>query len=182
MPVIRVSDEVINILKKYAVPLEDTHDSVLRRILVDYDVLKSSENETSTQTSQGITRNEKIIQSPNIKFPRPQVEREARWIVGALNSMEGKSTAKDVLKFIEKVYSIDFTDEDFETLTSGETRWIKRVNWARYDMVQGGLLNENSPRGIWELTEKGKTYYDSPQNQEKILPKFSLSHLRNLLL
>jgi predicted transcriptional regulator len=36
MPVIRVSDEVMKILKKFATPLEDTPDSVLRRILKDY--------------------------------------------------------------------------------------------------------------------------------------------------
>ena len=136
MPVIRVSDEVINILKKYAIPLEDTHDSVLRRVLSEYDTLKSIKTKPRIQTSHSTVREKKIIPSNNSdKFPRPQAEREARWIVEALNSMEGKGTAKDVINFIEKVYSKDFTDEDFETLTSGETRWIKRVNWARYDIV-----------------------------------------------
>jgi hypothetical protein len=46
-----------------------------------------------------------------------------------------------------------------ETIPSGETRWVKKVNWARYDMAMGGLLNPNSPRGVWDLTEKGKIYY-----------------------
>ena len=41
MPVIRISDDVMELLKKFAVPLEDTPDSVLRKILNDYTRLKN---------------------------------------------------------------------------------------------------------------------------------------------
>ena len=43
MPVIRISEDVMDMLKKFAVPLEDTPDSVLRRILGDYAHLKQAE-------------------------------------------------------------------------------------------------------------------------------------------
>jgi hypothetical protein len=156
MPVIRVSDDVVNILKKYAIPLEDTHDSVLRRILNEYDMLKSnrvssaqfpSSHETQTQTSS------------YGKFPRPHVEREAKWIIEALTQLGGSAHAGIVISQIEKNHGNEFTKEDMKTIPSGEIRWVKKVNWARYDMAKGGLLNPNSPRGVWELTEKGKKYY-----------------------
>jgi len=156
MPVIRVSDDVINILKKYAVPLEDTHDSVLRRILNEYDMLKSNKNTREINPSNLIPH---TFPSSYGKFPRPHVEREAKWIIETLTRLGGNAPANIVINQIEKTHANEFTEEDLETIPSGETRWVKKVNWARYDMKMGGLLNPNSPRGAWELTEKGRNYY-----------------------
>jgi hypothetical protein len=156
MPVIRVSDDVVNILKKYAVPLEDTHDSVLRRILNEYDMLKSNKIPSDIFPSSLVPR---IRPTSHGKFPRPHVEREAKWIIEALTRLGGNAHAGIVISQIERTHANDFTEEDMETIPSGETRWVKKVNWARYDMAMGGLLNPNSPRGVWELTEKGEIYY-----------------------
>ena len=35
------------------------------------------------------------------------------------------------------------------------TTWRNRVGWARYRLVEDGLLRSDSPRGVWELTEEG---------------------------
>jgi hypothetical protein len=151
MPVIRISDEVFNILQEYAVPLEDTPDSVLRRILAEYEKIKPR----GTQHEP--------IQVPG---PKPlsgkgkiQREREAKWIVNALTRLGDRAHPREVIEFIEETYSRDFTPADQETLPSGEIRGIKNVNWARFHMARKGLINPNSRRGVWELTEKGKTYF-----------------------
>lgn len=52
MPVIRVSDEVMEILKKFAIPLEDTPDSVLRRILKDYVVIMKGKEENKDKRAK----------------------------------------------------------------------------------------------------------------------------------
>jgi restriction endonuclease Mrr len=45
---------------------------------------------------------------------------------------------------------------DEERLPSGNGyRWHRKANWERYYMVREGLLRDDSPQGIWELTETG---------------------------
>jgi hypothetical protein len=44
---------------------------------------------------------------------------------------------------------------DRQTMTSGEIRWRNAVQWERNEMVREGLLKNDSPRGVWELTPKG---------------------------
>ena len=35
-------------------------------------------------------------------------------------------------------------------------RWKSRVAWRRFHLVQLGLLERNSPRGTWEVSEEGR--------------------------
>jgi len=67
-----------------------------------------------------------------------------------------------VRKILEKVYlkvKDKLTSRDLDELESnGEPRWRNNAKWARNDMVIQGLLNKNSPYGIWEITEKGINY------------------------
>jgi len=48
---------------------------------------------------------------------------------------------------------------DWEMLPNGRSiRWRNTAQWARYRMIQAGLLAPDSPRGIWEITEAGRAY------------------------
>ena len=40
----------------------------------------------------------------------------------------------------------------------GVDSWHKEANFARFLMVQEGLLKKGSPRGLWEITEAGRTF------------------------
>ncbi|MGO9621437.1 MAG: winged helix-turn-helix domain-containing protein [Desulfobaccales bacterium] len=167
MPVIRVSDYVMEILKKYAIPLEDNPDSVLRRILDEYASIKQNNGNLTAKvldTSNFPRLITSAASTAKINFPRAYAKRYARWIISSLEALGGNADAQTVISQISKVFGHEFSNKDQETLPSGETRWVKNVNWARYDMVKGGLLNADAPYGIWELTEKGKSYYNnSPQ-------------------
>ncbi len=160
MPVIRISDDVMDMLKKFAIPLEDTPDSVLRRILDDYTKIKNQENPTTFQKRPEKLRVTLRTVTPSNKFPRKTVERYARWIVAALVNLGGTARAEEITSHIGKIFGREFTSRERESISSGETRWLKNVHWARYDMARGGLLNEDAPHGVWELTEKGKTFYN----------------------
>jgi restriction system protein len=159
MPVIRISDDVMDMLKKFAIPLEDTPDSVLRRLLKDYAEIKNQENLATFQEGPEKPRVTSPMVSTSIRFPRKNVERYARWIVAALMGLGGTARAEEITSYIEKVFGREFTSKERESISSGETRWFKNVHWARYDMARGGLLNEDAPHGVWELTEKGKIFY-----------------------
>ena len=49
-------------------------------------------------------------------------------------------------------------DVDHQPLASdpGLPRWRNAAQWARNSMVQEGLLRNDSPRGIWEITDAGR--------------------------
>jgi hypothetical protein len=47
---------------------------------------------------------------------------------------------------------------DYEPLASDPDvlRWRNAAQWARYSMINEGLLKNDSPRGIWEISDKGR--------------------------
>jgi hypothetical protein len=51
---------------------------------------------------------------------------------------------------------LDATDR--ASLRSGDTRWRNRAQWARLDLVNRGLLDGNSKRGIWTIADAGRHY------------------------
>jgi hypothetical protein len=144
MPVIRVSDEVMQILRQFAIPLEDTPDSVLRRILREYVKLHSGEK---TELGKFFTR-------PKTGPPFGKAkERYAKWIIASLKSQGGRSRAREIIRHIEITFGHEFTESERQALRSGKPRWVKNVNSARVELVKGGLLNKTE-FGIWELTGK----------------------------
>lgn len=157
MPVIRISDDVMEMLKKYAVPLEDTPDSVLRKVLQDYELLK---NQSEQSPSSNIPLEQWLTDKDEILVPSCR-QKEAGWIVSSLISLGGSAKAEIVTSHIDKVFGREFSDREKELLASGQPRWHKNVNWARYYMAKAGILipKNDAPYGVWELTEKGKTYY-----------------------
>jgi len=45
---------------------------------------------------------------------------------------------------------------DFERVSTGETRAVNGIAWARQHLKVKGLIRDDSPRGVWELTEEGR--------------------------
>lgn len=54
------------------------------------------------------------------------------------------------------------TERDRDKLEMGEVRWMNRARFARLRMKELGLISNESPRGIWEITEKGREYMANP--------------------
>jgi len=81
-------------------------------------------------------------------------------ILKALLEKGGKATQKEVLGIIEQEIGKNFNQLDIEILSDGYTkRWQKNVEFERYKMVKSGLLKSDSPRGVWEVTEKGRDFF-----------------------
>ena len=145
MPVIRVSEEVMEILKKFAIPLEDTPDSVLRRILQEYIRIKTGKNRKNDELSNTSSLPKKRTPLGKSK------QRYAQWIIASLKSQGGRARAKEVIDKIEKLFGNEFSEKERELLKSGKPRWVKNVNSARVEMVKHGLLKKTR-YGIWEIT------------------------------
>jgi len=87
--------------------------------------------------------------------------REAEYylpILRVLTSMGGSSKVTDVLDEVGRVMKPILKDVDHEPLASEpeNPRWRNTAQWARHGMVQEGLLAADSPRGIWQITAKGR--------------------------
>lgn len=121
------------------------------------------------------SRSEGILSEPKMEeFPIKQKEIKIKRVRGAIAQKEycipilavlsekgGKATQGEVFEIIEQKMGKNFNNLDLETLSDGYTkRWQKMAAWQRYIMVKNGLLKSNSPRGIWEITEKGKKFLE----------------------
>jgi hypothetical protein len=144
MPVIRVSDEVMEILKKFAIPLKDTPDTVLKRILKEYVILQRGKKGELEENSKLPSRLRKGISLGET------TQRYGRWIIASLKSLGGRARAREVLINIEKLFGNEFSEDERQPLKSGTPRWRKNVYSARGVMVKQGLLKKTK-YGIWEL-------------------------------
>ena len=105
------------------------------------------------------SRNEKIRRS-NGRLPPGERTPEVEFVTPLLRVLEemgGSGKAGAVVERVGRVMDPALREWDYEPLESdGKPRWEKAVHWARRQMVMDGLLNPDSRRGIWELSEKGR--------------------------
>jgi hypothetical protein len=151
MPVIRVDDEVFSALQKQAVPFVDTPNSVLRRLL-------SLDKQATANQQRGRVR--RVLGRSQEGSAR---EIYRRPILRALVSLGGRGPTREVLQRVHQSLKNNLTPADLEELPSGQRlRWQENAEWERYHMVKEGLLARGSPRGIWEITDEGRSFLLQP--------------------
>lgn len=81
-------------------------------------------------------------------------------ILRVLEQRGGSGPVGDVLNEVCEEMKGILRDVDFEPLASDphNPRWRNTAQWARNSMVKEGLLKSGSPRGVWEITEKGRKF------------------------
>lgn len=76
-------------------------------------------------------------------------------LLDALRKLGGSGTPDEVVEQIANDLSLpDELQNDL--LPSGEPRFRNQVAWGRFYLVREGLL-DSSKRGVWSLTEKGRS-------------------------
>lgn len=82
-------------------------------------------------------------------------------ILETLLEKGGKTTQSEVFEIIGQKMGTAFNNLDLEVLSDGYTlRWQKNVAFARFRMSKEGILKHDSPRGIWEISEKGRKFWE----------------------
>ena len=176
-PVIRISDATWEKLKRFAVPLEDTPDDAVRKVLeiaeaqLDYSTphepIQSSASDTlQTPNATGehvidpqpdttkINHTERAGRLPQgQKTPNEAYELP---ILETLYELGGTAQTSDVLESVERRMRTLFGAVDYQSMSGGQVRWRNTAQWARYTLVQRGLLKKDSRHGTWELTERGR--------------------------
>lgn len=90
------------------------------------------------------------LRTPEDAFRRPILE--------ALMEMDGSASVEQVLDLVGEKMKTVLNDYDRQPLVSypNTVRWRNTAQWCRNSMVQEGLLKADSPRGVWEISDKGR--------------------------
>lgn len=92
------------------------------------------------------------LRTPEDAFRRPILE--------ALVELGGKAPLGDVLDLVGNKMAGVLTKYDLEPLRSNPkmVRWRNTAQWCRNTLVREGLMQANSPFGIWEISEAGRQW------------------------
>lgn len=112
------------------------------------------EGGSSQQTNSSSIKRKHL--SPGLKTPEHAFRIP---ILKALMELGGTGATQEVVDIVGRIMDDLLNDYDREMLRSGRSqRWRNSAQWERATMVEEGLLKGDSPRGIWEISEKGRTY------------------------
>lgn len=98
------------------------------------------------------------IRTPESAFAKPILE--------ALVELGGSAPIGNVIDSVEPKLKSKLKDVDYQPLPSDPNtlRWRNTAQWARHDLVTQGLLKSDSPRGIWEISDKGRQWLNNVQD------------------
>jgi len=149
MPTIRVDNDVWEWLKRNARPLEDTPNSVLRRV-AGLDADKVNTRLSVRSSGGGSRRPHREGHMPQANFREP--------ILAVLNRHNGQLRRQEALRELETTLANELTPADYSSIESGAVRWQKSAEWQVHAMRRDGLLEavENSRSGLWKLTRRGR--------------------------
>lgn len=152
MPVIRVSDRTMERLKEWAEPLEDTVESALAKALdAAEEARKLSRRGRSTKAAKATRVTRRRVASLD-KLPQREFRQPLLEILYEMGGSVHVTDLRPVMK--EKMISV-LLSGDLERLSSGDERWWNATCWERFNLAKEGYLRDNSPRGTWELSERG---------------------------
>ena len=77
----------------------------------------------------------------------------------------GSLAVSEVIRRIGEKLGGQLTPADRQTIKSGPVRWQNRVMWQRLRLLREGYLTNDSPRGVWEITENGRRLYQDLKSQ-----------------
>ena len=85
----------------------------------------------------------------------PKTSREVlrKELILALETLGGVGRVQQVLDKMEEQLEGKLLPRDVETRSSGDLVWKNNAKWERNRMVQDGILESDSRRGTWELSE-----------------------------
>ena len=163
---IEVDDQVYEWLRSQAVPFEDTPNSVLRRI-----------------AGLGSSQVALAVVDGDARAPRPRVERQRKQkrarvghpkstrvpkgvllpvseynnpLLAALLEMGGSGPTSAVIAKVGDRLRHMLTPLDRAKYGTGGVRWENRVQFSRLRLVEAGMIEKDSPKGTWQLTDLGR--------------------------
>ncbi len=142
MPVVRISEGLFKEVQKYAEPLVDNFETALWKALGLRRPNQVRYNEHGQSRVGPLT--------PPREIWKPLLE--------ALVETGGRASRAEVHKAVGNKMNNRLRPGDYETNRDGTTKWGKQLDFQRLAMVHEGLLESNSPRGTWVITDSGRRW------------------------
>jgi hypothetical protein len=165
-----IADDVYAALQARAVPLEDDINSVLRRLLSLETSPRSSVPDShaapavaaTARSSRERAKTPQPKRSPKkrTRVPKGSILPESDYelpILRALQSLGGRVPTSELIAQLEKEIDPRLTEVDRQPLSSGGIRWQNRAQFVRLKLIKKGEMVQGSPRGVWEISEAGRT-------------------------
>lgn len=148
--VFQEADKIVNFLVELREAVEELRYKTLSFLQVPLK-FPQPEGEASAQKHEGVRERHK-----RTSLDATPTHGYRLLILESLFELGGKASSKEVERKIEEKMKRYFRPDDLRAVSSGQIRWRKRLHWCRYFMVRDGLLRDDSPRGIWEITDQGR--------------------------
>jgi Mrr N-terminal domain len=146
-PSIDIDNEVFEVLKTNAEPFTDTPNTVLRRLL-------SIDPDKRPPTPAGSGNFEEQVRAvPGTLVPEREYELP---ILRFLDEHDGRAPSREVVEAVGEELAGKLTEFDKRPLPSGGIRWQKRAAFVRLRLIHRGELVQDSPRGTWEISDRGR--------------------------
>lgn len=146
-----MDEEVYEYVQSRSIPLEDNFNSALRKILDIPDT--QIEPRRRHRTSVALSTRE---------FEVP--------ILKALVVLGGKTTMSQLRDELSETMKDHFSEPDLRIYPNGSIRWYGTAVSTRKPLVQRGEVMPNSPRGIWEITPKGRARVEREMGTQSARP------------
>jgi hypothetical protein len=144
---IDIDDEAFAGLERLASFVDTTPNAVVRRLLgLDPDERPSTGADERTGTKEARAARGLLLAEQ--EYERP--------ILRYLDEHGGRAPSREVVEAVGAILADRLTTRDREQLKSGGIRWEKRAAFVRLRLVEREQLTRNSPRGTWEITDKGR--------------------------
>lgn len=113
------------------------------------------EDEETRSARRNLGKLRRGVRTPEAAYYRP--------ILTVLARLGGSGKVADVLEQVREMMKPVLKEVDYQPLASGpdNPRWRNAAQWARNSMIKDGLLKSDSPRGVWEISDKGRALLES---------------------
>lgn len=162
MPQVDLDSDVFEYLQSEAQPLLDTPSTVLRRLLrldgtsngAGPEAPKSSEPLRTAPAKRvkrhGTTRTRAAAGTilPEERYELP--------LLRALVAAGGRAPYREIVDAVGAELKDELMPADLEALNSGTIRWQSRLQFVRLRLIERGLLDRDTPRGVWGVTAAGR--------------------------
>ena len=119
----------------------------------EWDAISGAETEEDEETKaerRNLGRLRKGLRTPESAYYLP--------ILKAMSELAGSAKMQTVLEKVYETMKPILKDVDHQPLASDPDmpRWRNSAQWARNTMRQEGLIKDDSPHGIWEISDAGR--------------------------
>jgi hypothetical protein len=82
-------------------------------------------------------------------------------ILEILSENGGRVPTREVIDALGERLDGMLQEADYEHLASGDVRWRNRAQFVRLKLIDRGDMLKGSPRGMWEISDQGRSRVES---------------------